>query len=413
MLRPRTKLLILSGLIVLCAVSWAVSQNWQWIMTLWSKPVLVALKEQPEGRRDQPVFAIWDKGAEKYGFINRFNEVLIPHQYEYAGDFDEGVARVKQDGTLKFINEKGDVIGSAPARAAQAEELSEGMIWYAPKGILGFSMRPYKWGLLQVDGKVVLTPSYPEVKKFSGGLAAVNVGAKWEYGFWTGGKWGYVNKKGEMVIPTQYDHAWDFSEGLANVHDAQGSRFIDTRGAVVIGGLGGYAGNFREGLCPVRIGSSRQQTRYINKKGETQFTVDGWGEEFHEGLAVIKLSAGPNTEALLHGFIDKTGKIVIKPKYAEAFDFSDGLAAVRDEKTEVYGMGNRWGFIDKTGTLRIGMEYNEVHPFKNELTRVHIGGEMQHVSHQRPYWKNGEWWIMDISGRKLHRCYDWEKPRFP
>ena len=71
------------------------------------------------------------------------------------------------------------------------------------------------------------------------------------------------------------------------------------------------------------------------------------------------------------------------------------------------------GFIDKTGVVRIKMEYNEVHSFKHGLSRVHFGGEMQHVSHNRPYWKGGEWWIIDMTGKRLHRCFDWEARGFP
>ena len=46
------------------------------------------------------------------------------------------------------------------------------------------------------------------------------------------------------------------------------------------------------------------------------------------------------------GFIDRTGKIVIEPKfdtYDYVYQWSEGLLAVR--------VGGRWGFIDKTGGM--------------------------------------------------------------
>jgi len=42
------------------------------------------------------------------------------------------------------------------------------------------------------------------------------------------------------------------------------------------------------------------------------------------------------------GFIDKTGKIVIEPKFDNiARDFSEGLA--------LFNLGSKYGYIDKTG----------------------------------------------------------------
>ena len=42
-----------------------------------------------------------------------------------------------------------------------------------------------------------------------------------------------------------------------------------------------------------------------------------------------------------HGYIDKSGKLVIEPNFDLAGDFSEGLAAV--------AVGDKWGFIDTTG----------------------------------------------------------------
>jgi hypothetical protein len=45
------------------------------------------------------------------------------------------------------------------------------------------------------------------------------------------------------------------------------------------------------------------------------------------------------------GFIDRTGRVVVAPKYDQALEFSDGMAAVR--------VGKKWGYIDASGELRI------------------------------------------------------------
>ncbi len=59
---------------------------------------------------------------------------------------------------------------------------------------------------------------------------------------------------------------------------------------------------------------------------------------FHEGRASFRKRDG-------WGFIDKHGKEVIEPKFSRVRDFSEGLAAVRENKC--------WGFIDKSGNFVI------------------------------------------------------------
>jgi hypothetical protein len=55
------------------------------------------------------------------------------------------------------------------------------------------------------------------------------------------------------------------------------------------------------------------------------------------------------------GFIDKTGKTVIPPRYIYARSFSEGLAAVRIFSRRDWG---RWGFIDKQGNMAIPAQFD-------------------------------------------------------
>src|SRR3954463_10837627 len=48
------------------------------------------------------------------------------------------------------------------------------------------------------------------------------------------------------------------------------------------------------------------------------------------------------------GYINRTGEVVIKPQYDDAWDFSEGLAYVR--------AGMRRGLIDKTGQMVIELQ---------------------------------------------------------
>ena len=62
-----------------------------------------------------------------------------------------------------------------------------------------------------------------------------------------------------------------------------------------------------------------------------------WGD-FTNGLSRWKFGKK-------YGFIDRTGKTVIAPKFDLTFQFSEGLAAVM--------IGGKWGYIDTAGRMVI------------------------------------------------------------
>src|SRR2546422_10908637 len=62
-----------------------------------------------------------------------------------------------------------------------------------------------------------------------------------------------------------------------------------------------------------------------------------------------------------YGYIDKSGRIVIKPRFDEASYFSEGLAPVR--------VGKLWGFIDESGKMAIAPQFDSAFPFSEGLVR--------------------------------------------
>jgi hypothetical protein len=81
-----------------------------------------------------------------------------------------------------------------------------------------------------------------------------------------------------------------------------------------------------------------------------------WAEEFHEGLAHVQVTG----EALGYdgswGYIDKTGKVAIAPKYARMLSDEDGQEAAFQDGLAMVEVGDSFpkkGFIDRTGKLVI------------------------------------------------------------
>ncbi|HEV7782271.1 MAG TPA: WG repeat-containing protein [Chitinophagaceae bacterium] len=67
------------------------------------------------------------------------------------------------------------------------------------------------------------------------------------------------------------------------------------------------------------------------------------------------------------GYIDKTGVMVIEPRFLTAGEFTEGLAPVRENGT--------YGYIDRTGTFIISPKYDLAYPFRNGLATVYKEGK--------------------------------------
>ena len=113
--------------------------------------------------------------------------------------------------------------------------------------------------------------------------------------------------------------------------------------------------DFSEGLASIGVERKEKDfyTRFIDKQGKVIFDLPFYDNHvsFSEGLARIE-------QKDRYGFIDRTGKIVIKPIYRWAEDFKNGLAEISTSKqiwdfkgTENLGFEPNLGYIDKTGKI--------------------------------------------------------------
>ena len=125
------------------------------------------------------------------------------------------------------------------------------------------------------------------------------------------------------------------------------------------------AENFSEGLAKVRVFDEKtEKWGYINKQGKLvikpQFEI---AENFSEGLAIARMSGGRS------GYINKSGKFVL---HFGGRTFSEGLAAVIDDN-------EKWGFIDKTGKFAIQPQFEYVENFSEGLASVKINDKSGYI----------------------------------
>ena len=243
-----------------------------------------------------------------------------------------------------------------PYKYDDVRDFSDGMAAVAVRVAEGH----YKWGFIDKTGKEIVPckydnpytgDPYARLLSFSEGLAPVCIipeGKTFMPFDYPRGKWGYIDKTGKEVIPLQYDVAGFFSEGLAAVGMKNGKETIIRAGG---GGVVGTNYHCDHG--------------YIDKTGKLvipflPYTV---ACAFAEGMAAVK------DENDKWGYIDKTGKLVVPCRYDYARDFSEGMASVAVKDAEGHSV---WGFIDKTGNEVIPIQYGGAGSFHEGMVAVSV-----------------------------------------
>ncbi|HKR02437.1 MAG TPA: WG repeat-containing protein [Pyrinomonadaceae bacterium] len=267
--------------------------------------------------------------------------------------------------------------------AARAQEKTPGPLF--PVRLGG------KWGYIDRTGKIVIRPQYDGAFPFYDGVARVMTGQRF-----AGARWSYIDKSGKPIFKDlPVDRLEDFTEGLGAVcldkRDERGGilcGYMDTQGKWAIAPEIYNVMEFRDGLARVALPSkeSRTWTRevYLDKTGKVALDLSSIPTQnsngFSEGLARFAVS-GKGEGYLPQGFMDKTGKVVIEPKFEGAGDFSEGLAAVmffKPPKVPDYEKDEPFdaGFIDRTGKIVIKPQFEYYQPFSEGLAFVLIRGKM-------------------------------------
>lgn len=277
-----------------------------------------------------------------WGFADRSGKLIISPSFEQAFEFHESLANIRLAGKYGFIDEHGGLI--VKAEDDSPSEFSEGVAAASVGG---------KQGYIDHTGRMVIPPTYSFADTFHEGLAAVEITVENKergYGFIS--TWGYIDKTGKMVIPAQFYDASAFSQGRAAVSMKGGHAYIDSKGALIFGpeDTGAIVLNcnkFSDGLAPI---FRDNKVVFIDRQGKIAIKPEFDDADcFSEGLARVRLGSK-------YGFIDTTGKLVIAPNYAFAGKFSEGLAAVGTPEVALF-------YINKNGEKVIRGPFRKAEPF--------------------------------------------------
>ncbi|MEP7362374.1 MAG: WG repeat-containing protein [Acidobacteriota bacterium] len=103
------------------------------------------------------------------------------------------------------------------------------------------------------------------------------------------------------------------------------------------------------------------------------------------------------------GYIDRTGKVVIRPSFTMARPFRNGLACVnvggQTGRSETDIVGGKWGFIDPSGAYAFPARFDEAFDFSEGLAAVNLGARTKYAAHDDFYYTDGgKWGFVDRSG---------------
>lgn len=288
------------------------------------------------------------------GLMSRAGEELVPCAFDDCGVIDEHFLWTRKDNTYGFYSSEGEKV--------QPCKFSSFFIYEGKKkkevSLSDFAQldrRQHPDLYAVVSGKVgtldsknfttKLPCAYDYLSDFAPRMKITN-GVLTEQRLAVcrlNGKYGIVNSEGKQIQPMGFD------ELRNDVSDPSSKELPDM-------------GSARD--LHIRIGD---KWGILTANGEqlAEVKFDSVGV-FHDGLAVVKA-------AERYGYIDRSGAIVIPIQWMTAYDFSEGLAALRVDK-------KHFQFIDTVGTVVIkSKKYDSVGRFRNGVCRVVKGGKVKWI----------------------------------
>ena len=316
--------------------------------------------------------AVKEVGAEtKWGFINHKGEYVIPPVYSSINSFHNGYALVMRDREVQVIDKNGK--SCSPAGAREVGILDKG--FYVFK-----DAHNSLWGLGK-GHNVLIPPRHLEVNVIPT-ECATTVFSSDRLGFYdmfpeelpdaevffelsNKGSLSLADKNGKILFTKKFDKIQSAGKGHAQIGLDHKVGFVDLMGKEVIAPEYDEASAYDD-LIAVR---NDAKVSFIDAAGKPLKTAEvdnivldpGTQKWLHDGLGIFK-------RGKLYGYMDSHGKEVIAPKFAQAHFFKDGLARVSD--------GNRLMFIDVHGNVAGGKTFTSAQAFSDGHANVGVAGPL-------------------------------------
>jgi len=342
-------------------------EDWPLVETMQQLAARYQLLEPDVAPYEQPgakwlVVAATEKSRPSWGYIDTTGALVMEPQYDFAQTFDaDTMAIVQKNGLSGLINRTCEL--AVPCRYLRI--LPEG------RGVYKVSVKnPYLFYYNQ-QGHQYCPPRYDRYAGFSGGLCPVRRDSLW----------GFLDSTGRERIACRYEQVRAFSGGLAAVLSGGAWAFVDTSGTEIFStsvskSNTGDLGNFVEGLCRFR---RDKKWGYLDPKGKEKIAPTYYyAGDFCQGVAPVRLSSK-------FGLIDTAGNYIEKPvrfAWISAFD-ANGLAQVRETAEGLVGL------LNTRGQLIAPLKYISIDTFFGGCARARDAAG---------------WGLLNVQGKELIPC---------
>jgi hypothetical protein len=301
----------------------------------------------------------------KWGYINPVGQLVIKAQFEDAAQFSEGLAAVKTGGKVGFINPKGEWV-IAP-KFLQVGAFKEGMAIFSTNNT---SSHP-AYGFINRSGHIVIPEVHKKISSFSDGFAMMIEPTSLAYSF--------INKQGQLAFGRHFEEVKPFSEGMAAVNVNGKWGYIDTSGQMVIKPQFESVRSFHEGLAFVQnkeFFGLKRRTSAIDNMGRVVFDLDidcflsktenpEDGEfcisNFYDGLALWN-----SPWSLPLAYVDHKGAIALHPPLGII------TLGIFREEVAVFEAAEKYGVMDKTGQIIVEPKFDAIGVSREGLLLVKV-----------------------------------------
>ncbi|WP_061286038.1 WG repeat-containing protein [Leptospira interrogans] len=299
--------------------------------------------------KNEPLFLAhsWSNDRKNYklGYINTLGQWAIEPEYEKAGEFHDGFAKVEKDNKTFIINKQNEKIFEVPI-TTHLGQFHEGLaIAYIEE-----KRGKYKHGYMNPKGELIIPFQYERAENFKEGLGCIQSSEN--------KNWGAVDKSGQLIITCKFHNSLYFEDQIAIANeDYNLYGVIDLKGEYIILPKFESIDKFSDGLANVRDKKTRKHG-FIDLTGNYVINpIFEYANGFSDGFAAIHDAKSK------WGHIDKSGRIAIPTKFRSTGNFSEGLA---------YALTNKWGYIDQTGAWIIQPAFTWTDRFSNGVAVVEI-----------------------------------------
>ena len=286
---------------------------------------------------------------DKYGYVNKKGKFVIWPKYDDAYSFRSGVARVVVDDKVGYIDKSGKYLIYPKYSRMYSNDFIGNYTIVEKNG---------KFSVINKKDELIKVLNYDSVYYFSNDT----------YVAYRGSKSGLINSVGKEILPLNYNVLLTCDDSNFFVFSTDGKKFgvMDKNLKLILPEKFSVVPLVNQGII---IASDNGKIVIFDKKGKqiakSEFKLFG---KYSDGYIAVS-----KDEHSSYGYIDKTGKIVIEPKYFVGGFFINGLASVEEKTDNKYIIGyinTKGEYVWKNETVieKDESQYQEQNEYSNEYS---------------------------------------------